>query len=340
MLAQAIQDGFQPFLTPRRHPLVLLFLQVPPDEVDANVHPTKTEIRFANGNGIFSLVKNSIAKAVREFQVPVYSYAREEKSDTSGGGEVYETPLLYDMSTGEVIEERRQTGPSLFPPEQSSRYQERSSRYLAEAEPLREGSPAETSRQTSFLPLAQLFDTYIIGEMKGELWIADQHASHERVVYDRLLKPSGEQGKAAQTLLISEVMEFSPSESLLLSEHIQTFNDMGFSLEHFGGNSFVLRSLPPFIEPGQAGELIRSILADISQGAGGKGKEGHDLFDGLRKIISCRGSVQAGQRMTPEEMKRLIYDLLNCGDPWHCPHGRPTMVKLGKLDLEKMFKRK
>lgn len=338
-ISAALGEGFQPFIPQRRFPLVLLFLEIPPSEVDVNVHPAKTEIRFCNERGIFRAVKEEVAKVVRQFQVPVYSIAPPAGGGGSARQTVYETPPLYDRVTGEVSESRSYQESRSFPASRS--YQERRSfpdsrsyREVAGFPDTGSSIPDRRNDTGDFLPLAQLYDTYIIGEMDGELWILDQHASHERVTYERLQR-SEEPFRSSQGLLFAEALEFSAPEAMLLEQHLSLFQDMGFQIEHFGGDSFVLRGIPPFITTTTARDFIRDVLTDLG-GSRGTG----DLFETIRKSVACRGSIQAGQKMTPEEMRGLIADLLGAGDPFHCPHGRPTLVKLARADLEKLFKRK
>jgi DNA mismatch repair protein MutL len=326
LLYQAIQEGYHPFLPQKRFPLVCLHLTIDGGEIDVNVHPSKTEIRFAKSGSVFSLIRDAIAPVVRSFNISLYEMRSERPAAFQAPAEVHETPLLFNPETGEVLGDRG---------DGSDAAEYRS----APAAPYPSFSDTrKNTHESGFFPLTQLYDSFIVGEMDGDLWLIDQHASHERIVYEQLFKfrkdsPYG----ASQGLLFSQMMEFSQSESIILLDNLRLFNQMGLEIEHFGGNSFILRSLPGFLREMEALELIRNVLSDAMDESG---KSPGDPGERIRKSIACRGSVQAGQKLSSEEMKALIADLLKAGDPLHCPHGRPTFLRLGKSELEKLFKRK
>jgi DNA mismatch repair protein MutL len=329
LLNQAIQEGYHPFLAQKRFPLVCLFLQIEGSDIDVNVHPAKTEIRFARSGPVFSLVREGVAPRVRGFNISFYEMPHESPSDHREPLVVHEAPLLFHPATGEVLQQKDD-----IPLCEELRNETKAA---AESLPHAPDGGAQVG-ETGFLPLAQLHDSFIVGEMDGDLWLIDQHASHERIVYERLGRtekenPSG----ASQGLLFSSMMEFSQSEAIIIQDNLALFNHMGIEIEHFGGNAFVLRSLPGFLREMEAFEFVRNVVSDAMDESG---KSHDDPAERIRKSMACRGSVQAGQKLSPEEMKALVADLLRAGDPLHCPHGRPTFLKLGKGELEKLFKRK
>jgi DNA mismatch repair protein MutL len=333
LIYQAVQEGYHPFLAPRRFPHVFLSLTIDGREIDVNVHPSKTEVRFVRSGAVFRLVRDALAAVVNTFKpdlAPLETATHLEAPITQGympqqhfhrptikEGEVAAALLLYNPATGEVTERAR-------------------GHEVRSYEPAWAPAAKEPSL-TGFMPLAQLYDTYIVGEQGGELWLLDQHASHERIVYERLLSRKSETNPGAQGLLFPEVLELTPSEAHLMNDLLGPCRDMGLEIEPFGGSTFQIRSLPSFLKTEDAKTLITQIISDLMEE---NISTPDDRIDRLRKIMACRGSIQAGDRLMPQEMERLVSDLLKAQDPYHCPHGRPTVIKMGKLELEKIFKRK
>jgi len=333
LLNQAIQEGYSPFIPERKFPQALLFLELPGSDIDVNVHPSKVEVRFASSGQVYREVRDVTAGAVRKFSTAVQAETLPfsiplKPSYSQGRG-------YFDPRTGEVRESEEMNLPGLSPT---------GAGLAAQSPPAGISSPTEGSLQGGgsgaerlFFPLSQIFNTYIVGELNGELIIVDQHAAHERVTYERLIQREAQSPTSLQGLLFSEVVELSEIESTMLMERLPLFAAYGVELEHFGGNSFRIRAIPSFISEKDAGEFIREVLADLLEG---REREGGGLYENLRRLMACHGSIQAGQRLTPEEMTALMSSLLACSDPLHCPHGRPTMVRFGNSELEKLFKRR
>jgi len=335
LIYQAVQEGYHPFLPQRKFPYVFLSLEIDGREVDVNVHPSKTEIRFTQGGSVFRLIRDSVAAAVKTFH-PAPSEVIEQPVEThrpyTGAShqkpyqhyqqpritreEVAASLLFYNPSTGEIAEERKDE-PGF--------------------EPLVPHTVEMPSVSPGFVPLAQLYDTYIIGRKDNELWLLDQHASHERIVYERLRKGKSERTSSSQGLLFPEVIELSPAEAHLMNELIGPCAEMGIEIEPFGGSSFMLRSIPSFIRTDDAKNLVGQLISDLMAESHGSPE---DRADRLRKIMACRGSIQAGDRLMPREMERLVSGLLQADDPHHCPHGRPTMIRMAQGDFERLFKRR
>ncbi len=186
-------------------------------------------------------------------------------------------------------------------------------------------------------PLGQIQNTFIVAEVKGELCIIDQHAAHERVLYERIKKATSGSAPPVQPLLIPEQIELSFQEALLLKEEVETLRSFGIELEEFGQNTFILRGIPSFL--GQIGyrQLIRDILDALLLEERPKT---HDKMEKLIHLMACHSAVKAGQPLTVREMADLIQDLDSASLPFTCPHGRPTAITYSISDLERMFKRR
>jgi DNA mismatch repair protein MutL len=199
----------------------------------------------------------------------------------------------------------------------------------------------ERSLQESFLPpegfrvLAQLAETYILCEGKDGLLLIDQHAAHERVLYESLRKSFRNGRVETQGFLVPHRMEFSLKDGRLLERSLESLRQMGLEIEPFGGSSFVLRSVPSVLIHASLEEMFVEILPALDQGA--LNPEG--VLDAMLTVMACHGAIRANQSLTPLEMSTLVEQLFRTDLPTNCPHGRPTMKKFGYDELARMFKR-
>lgn len=186
-------------------------------------------------------------------------------------------------------------------------------------------------------PLAQLDETYILCRSGKDLLIIDQHAAHERILYDRLLPKLRNREPISQLLLFPATFELGIKESLMLEEYIPELRNYGFDLDHFGGDTYTLRSVPEFIGDMDYRQLILDIIDNLS--TIGKRLPTEEIQERMATFLVCRSAVKAGDIQQYEEWKRLVLDLQRTTSPYTCPHGRPTIIRLSKEELEKRFKR-
>src|SRR3989344_445912 len=200
----------------------------------------------------------------------------------------------------------------------------------------------EVSAIQPFFPLYQLKLTYIIATDGEEIVLIDQHAAHERILYDQLSRspvasPSTSLGASCQSLLMPETIELNASEAMVLKDNLDYLSSLGFEIEEFGGNSYLLRAVPVVSSKVPARQLIRDIIADIE--AAGKSPQIEIRRENIRKYVACHSAIKAGDKLTQGEMDRLIRDLFATQNPLTCPHGRPTMIRLSEEELQKRFGR-
>lgn len=340
-IAQAVIEGCNPFLPPRRFPCAYINIELPPSFTDVNVHPSKTEIRFSDGNKIYSLIRNSIMHAVRDSKNKVISF--EPTMPKDGNNNI----VHYDKFTGEI----RQASPT---------YSEHIPRYRSEHPSQKEVDSymsavgyfetvlnekntsyeqsemvCEPSTKASFVPLIQLYNTYIVANLNGELVIIDQHAAHEKIIYEELAGKNNS-NKASQKLLLSQVLELPTSYVSVLKENLNIFLQLGFDIEEFGGNSFIIRTIPFFVDLDELDSFFIDVLESIIEENVSKAEEPKEK---LRHLISCKSAVKANKKLSFEEMTALYEKLITLREPFFCPHGRPVLHKLSLKELEKIFKR-
>ena len=320
-LTGAIRDGYGTLLPGDRYPLAFLNLGIVPSEVDVNVHPAKREVRLSREPA----VKAEITAIIRE-------------SLASGS--------LTASEPGRIPAARPAKDRETFP------YRIMDPRDAGVREPSRPADRLATERQLRLTeaesmmpPGSRLPDLEIIGQLANlyiiartgddDLMLIDQHAAHERVLYEQVRNRSL-QDQAIQELIEPVVITLSPAECEALSAAIPHLLEEGFTLEPFGPRNFLLRTVPVIlgrnIEPGEVRELIAGLIAP------GSGR-GVDARESIRRIVACRGAIKAGASCSPDQCLRLIRQLARTENPSSCPHGRPTMVILKKRSLDELFGR-
>lgn len=332
-LSQAVLEGFGPMLGRGRYPVALLALRIEPSQIDVNVHPTKAEVRFADAKGPFRAIYRSIAAAL----------------ESSGADSVQPQhwELVLDPPESSPLPPEQWQEPAA-PPYQA--YQPPPSRPRAFPPPSNRPSDIQSTMQL-FKPLelaprgarvqvlAQLYRTFIVAQVDGEMWIVDQHTAHERIWYEKLAHLQPLDG-AQQGLLVPEVIEFAPGQAALLEGSLDQLRSFGFEVEPFGGNSFQLRSLPTGIKPGRAAGLIRELVETLaSEQITMRNHPQEQVREKLRAMVSCKAAIKAGDALSTQEMESLIEEMLGVEHSNYCPHGRPTRIKLDDRALERLFHR-
>jgi DNA mismatch repair protein MutL len=307
VVSHAISEGYKTMIMKDRHPVVFLFLEIDHREVDVNVHPTKREVRFRNP----SLIHDLIVRTIRD---TLSTKIPEQTLHTGKKEQVFE-------GVKEALERymRKQD----FRPHTSD------SRLI--------GLPfLESITQTSELKrgnFSHVFESYIVTSDEKGITIIDQHAAHERILYEKLKNDRIE----IQRLLAPEMIELSKKESLRLIEILDILKDFRIELEEFGDNTFIIRSIPAILKETDIKRLLLDILGGLEKD---EGKSELDEIEKIRILMACHGAVRANQPLTNEEMVYLMEELNKTELPHTCPHGRPTTVKFTLRDLEKLFKRK
>jgi DNA mismatch repair protein MutL len=306
LLTHAVMEAYRNLIPKDRYPVVILFVQLPPSSVDVNVHPSKWEVKFANSE----IVHRSIVLGIREMleSTPWLLEGRGPKE------ELRETPGTYF---------RPKVDPS-FPlkPQEALELERRARNH----EPTR----------TPFL--GQIANTYLLFESSDGLTLIDQHAAHERVLLERLLKEFSLGSIRRQPLLFPEIIEVSLPEAKATEEHLTQLERIGFEVDPCGERTFWMKSVPEILATREPIHTLKEIIIQIS--SWGKDTSLQRSFDPLLQMMACRGAIQASQAMSQEEATALMTDLQGCTSPSHCPHGRPTLLKITISDLEKMFGRK
>ena len=320
-LTSALLQAYHTLLMVGRYPLTALFLEIAPEDVDVNVHPTKAEVRFKSQDKVFSFVQRSARKALLAY-TPVPSVSPQLWGTRSVPVEK-EVGIDWSIAHDESV---TGNGPS------------------ANSDELQTVNYEETSNQKSFatgVPLfrliGQIGSTYLVAEGPDGLYLIDQHAAHERVLFERLMAQHETKNIPAQALLAPEVVTLPPQSAQMLTEQLPFLNHFGFEVEEFGTNTFQVRAMPVLFSGGDPASALRALVEDFEEDETPLQAE---VEARLAARVCKRLAVKGGQTLTGDEQRSLLNDLEACQSPRTCPHGRPTMIHLSVDMLERQFGRK
>lgn len=329
LLAGAVRGAYADLLARDRHPVVALFLEVPADQVDVNVHPAKTEVRFRDPALVRGLIVSGLRRALdeaghasaRPAAVDVLSGWRKEEGRPQPLHEIVEGSSAFLSSPFSVSDHR-----SFFtaPPQ-------------ARAEPAH-ASPPEHARYPLGVARGQIANTYIVAEAEDGLILVDQHAAHERLVLERMKRAAANGGVHAQALLLPEVVELDEPACDQLEARAAELAALGLELERFGPAAMLVRATPALLGKSDVPGLVRDLADELA--AFDQALSLKERLDEVAATMACHGSVRAGRALSVAEMNALLREMEATPHSGQCNHGRPTWVKLARADLEKLFGRK
>ena len=378
-IIHGIREAYRDLITPNRYPLLALFIQLPPDEVDVNVHPTKQEVRFHHQSFVYSAIRRSIKTTLDTLGRRTYHSQAEQKEqetdpitatlpDSVSQPASWDRPLSPSSSNpfsggpSRVSEEwhmpsSSQSSPSQSSPSQSSPSQSSPSQSSPSQSFTPQSSPLPTPplptppqpvmKQTTFpsmvdqplgRALAQIHSTYILAQNDRGLVLVDQHAAHERIVYESLKRSFDGDGPQQQLLLIPEIIHLASTEAEKLNRHLPALSKLGVIVEPFGNNAFAVRELPSQLANKSVQALVLDLASDFENY--GESTALKERMENILTTMACHGSVRAQRKLTIEEMDALLRQIEETDNSGQCGHGRPTYVTLSLEELEKMFGRR
>jgi len=298
LLAWAVEEAYHGLLPSDKHPVAIINISLPPQQVDVNIHPAKAEVKFQNERQVFSAVQRAVRQALIEsmpvpkIEAPAIAYGAPAKPR-----ELWQT----SARSGE-----RLTG-------------------------LPTASPQTPLVSLPVLRvLGQLLSSYIVAEGPDGLYLVDQHAAHERVLFERIKDQRARQEIEVQGLLEPVTLEVNPQQDEVLKSHYGSLAEFGFSIEPFGDRTYLVRAVPVLLYNKDWTGMVREVLDSLSGG---------DWAESIAISMACHSAVRAGQVLTDDEMRELIRQLEQAAIPHTCPHGRPTMIHLGSGQLRREFGR-
>ncbi len=282
ILAKSVETAFEGLLMTGRHPVVILNVAIPPEEVDVNVHPSKLEVKFRNNSAVFTAALKILRDTLSKSPLPGVHLEGEN----------------------------------------------------AEAQSLWERFPHAASTLPTLQTLGQLSSSYILAEGEGGLYLIDQHAAHERILFDKIMAQRASKKPNIQGMLEPLSIELSPSQEEVMKHEQGLLAEFGFSIEPFGARTYLIRAVPAMLDGTNLVETLKELLDEV-----GAERDAAQREIKAAQSLACHGAVRAGQQMTAAEMQNLIKLLERTSQPRTCPHGRPTMIHLSSQQLKKEFGR-
>ena len=320
MLAYALEQAYHGFLKERRYPLAIVNIGLPYEDIDVNVHPAKAEVRFRHDNQVFGALQQTVRRALTTHspvpEVGRFPTARPSPTARPHGVTFWPTKPFASADTSSSAHGQQSTTPFQLP--------------TSQPEPLvpKKALPA-------LRVLGQVQNTYVVAEGPDGMYLIDQHAAHERVVFEKVRAEASSQTANTQSLLEPVTVEPGLQQQELLVSQQDLLYRLGFRIEAFGAETFLLRGVPPLMVEGDPGQALLEILDLMAEGGGFEPWEERAAYS-----IACHGAIRAGKTLTHEEMVELTRQLEDCHQPNTCPHGRPTMMHLSSGHLEREFGRR
>ncbi|MCG3221935.1 MAG: DNA mismatch repair endonuclease MutL [Candidatus Heimdallarchaeota archaeon] len=342
LISDAILQGYGTAMPSNRYPIVFLFLDLPTEEVDVNVHPTKKEIRFSKEPFIFSLVESCVQKSLIDSGLKIFERISDTKiqptlfREMPKEGTVSSKQFPKAIKT-EVTVDDKSSIRMIKRRDQTIEY------FLPEGERKGKDKEFQIEKKASIRVIGLIKNTYIIAETEEGLFLCDQHAAHEKINYSKYLNQLENKKISIQKLLAPVSVELKPSEFQMIEEMKIQLKSYGFDVEVFGKNEILIRSIPSIMGVTISHEVAKDII-DIIKEHRKEIKENLVLedLDFIKEIVSlfaCRRSIKAGDKISVREAEMLISELLTLKEPFTCPHGRPTIIILNEKYLEEIFQR-
>lgn len=381
LISKAVEEGYREYLMQHKFPFCILHFQIDTEKIDVNVHPSKLEVRIADGPAFHEAVKEAVFDALREREmIPKVTLTDKRECRTVGGQEDEEkrrenaeenglvgeknsglegvvegqtkerinvpepfevrriTQMKQSMSSGKPLQENitlRQDAP-LYGGSENPQMAEAVSAPNPEQMSLFDGRILSQETRPQFEIIGQIFDTYWLITYEEKLLIVDQHAAHEKVKYERLMKRFREKNILSQTLNPPTILTLNNREKECLAAHREDFEALGFVVEEFGGNDYAIRGVPLDLYGYGEGEFFSEMLDELMEEA----VTGTPESIRIRiATMACKAAVKGNMRISRAEMESLLDELLTLENPYNCPHGRPTIIAMTKQELERKFKR-
>ena len=363
IITKAIEDAYKGFLMQHKFPFVSLHMEMDGNDLDVNVHPAKREVRFARGTEVYDAVFDTIRRALtRKEMIPSVSFGKEEKEKQ----EKQEKQIVKPGDIPEPFEKKRREQETAFTKEEELLFsgtlrenqqkimdipkqepmKEKIVKQPLKPEPPKEESPSQMNlfEERLLAPesrihhqlIGQLFDTYWLVQFGEDFYIIDQHAAHEKVFYERLVKQFENQTVESQYVSPPLIVTLNLQEEALLKANETYFREFGFEIEPFGGREYCISAVPANLYGIAEEELFLDMLDHLA--ADGE-KQALSLFTSRLATMACKAAVKGNHKMSVREADELIDELLKLENPYHCPHGRPIIISMSKTELEKKFKR-
>ncbi|MGW8313768.1 MAG: DNA mismatch repair endonuclease MutL [Desulfuromonadales bacterium] len=331
VVQHAILEAYRTLLEKRRYPVTVLFIDMPPEMVDVNVHPTKHEVRFRNQQQVHDFIVTSLRERLNKVVA----------APNMAGDDIYRSAVATVTQTAPLSQdyrERIQESLAAFNQKVATAPVFSSGATVkGEMSGWSTGQDAASSMPEGWRLIGQYLNSYLLCQVHDELVLIDQHAAHERIGFERLRRQISTAGIESQNLLFPVVLELEHREAAVLTEQLGQFARFGFEVEAFGGRAFTVKAVPALLADVDVERLVRDLATELNE----IGRTGQidDAIEQVLAVLACHSMVRANQALSMTEMQRLLKDLAEIDFGSCCPHGRPVMHRLSRRDVEKFFHR-
>jgi DNA mismatch repair protein MutL len=363
-LQHALSEAYRGLLMTGRYPIAFLWLEMPPEQVDVNVHPTKLEVRFQEASRLYGQLLSTLRTKFLSTDLTARAERPADDDPTAAHDEAQTAQLrqqVVDWAKGEVSAWDREPAPGPAEGDANGRSPQAGSpseplelrrldrhwRPAAEGgreepspsavPPAHAASPSAASEPNERVRAMQIHNRYLVAEAEEGVMVIDQHALHERILYEQLKARVSSGAVESQSLLVPEPVDLSPAEAAAALEHQELLATLGMRIEPFGGQTVLVAGYPAMLANISPAEVLRGLVDQLL--SGGKLPDQRDLLDDLLHTIACKAAIKAGDRLAPEEIEALLARRHLIDDPHHCPHGRPAAVLFSREELDRQFKR-
>lgn len=375
LLMKAIEEAYKPFMMQHKYPFVCLHYTIDGEAIDVNVHPTKMEVRFQNQGAVYNATYDMIQEALSgrelipqvELEKPQEKPVRQKvsapepfetgfKQQTARQPQVAPSYLKEEAAAyvpeipkaPEMPQSSKQVGirPAVHVQVQETQQEKPQEEIKRTAEPVVVQQPKQMElfddkllskeARARHRIIGQLFDTYWLVEYENKFYIIDQHAAHEKVLYEKFRKEFSNREIVSQMVSPPQVISLNLQEDMLMKAHMEVFQELGFEISEFGGREYSIHGVPADLY----GCSVQDFFVEVLDGLEHENpRQASELLAGKIATAACKAAVKGNNRLSYEEADQLIEQLLGLDNPYHCPHGRPTIVSMTKYELEKKFKR-
>lgn len=375
LLMKAIEEAYKPFMMQHKYPFVCLHYTIEGEAIDVNVHPTKMEVRFQNQGAVYNATYDMIQEALSGREL--IPQVELEKKQAKPVQQKFSAPEPFETGFKQQTVRQQPAAPSYLKEEPAAYVPEvakapempQISRQVGirpavhvQVKETQQEKPKEEPRNTvehtvvqqpkqmelfddkllskearaRHRIIGQLFDTYWLVEYENTFYIIDQHAAHEKVLYEKFMKEFSNRDIVSQMVSPPQVISLNLQEDMLLKAHMEVFQELGFEISEFGGREYSIHGVPADLY----GCSVQDFFVEVLDGLENENpKQASELLTGKIATAACKAAVKGNNRLSFEEADQLIGQLLGLDNPYHCPHGRPTIVSMSKYELEKKFKR-
>ncbi len=343
MIRHAVMEGLQGFLMKGHQPAGALLLEVAPELVDVNVHPAKREIRFRNAREVHRFMVRAVARAIQQHQDQVRSELFSVPEQGAAVAPGLGTSTLVDNQPRQPAHQQTvPMGPGTDPP--AARTMEPAADVFLNDEPLRPQSivfqPGKQAEFSGLTLIGQFLQLYLLCERDGHLVVIDQHAAHERILYQRLRHGYEQREIPSQSLMFPVTIELGPDHAETLEKETEAVASLGVQVEYFGDTTWVIKAVPALVSQLSPQDVLTDILDGLrNRSSTGLSGVVPECIDNLLASMACKAAIKAGNRLQPEEMIELLQQMENSQVFSHCPHGRPVIKTFSHHEIEKWFHR-